>query len=148
MVPAAGLAHGVQLGAVEVAVHHRGPAHADLARLAGGELLAVGAEHGDAHEGRRAAARADARLQGVEGGHPHDLGLAVAGGLRAPGAVVDGDHGRPLRLAREGAQRLQVVAAVGVELDDLVDGGRHDEAARAPLLGDEPAQLLGVGSWG
>ena len=134
----------VELGPVEVAVHHGGPAHADLARLARGELGAVGVERGDAHEGRRPPARADAGLQRVEGGEAHDLGLAVAGGTLAPGALVHGDHGRPLRLAREAAQRLQVEAPVGVELDDLVHGGRHDERARAALLGDEPAQLLGV----
>ncbi len=144
MVPAARLTLLVELGAVEVAVHHGGPAHGDLARLARGELGAGGVEDGDAHERSRPSARACAGLQGVERGEAHDLGLAVAGGTLSPGAVVDRDHRRPLGLAGKAPQGLEVEPAFGVELDDLVHGGRHDEGAGAVLLGDEPAQLLGV----
>src|SRR5665213_4397482 len=62
VVPPAGLTHRVQLGTVEVAVHDRRSPDADLARLARRQFLAIGAEHGDAHEWGGAAARTDARL--------------------------------------------------------------------------------------
>ena len=144
VVPAPRLALLVELGPVEVAVHDGGPAHPDLARLARSELGAVGVEGGDPDEGGGPPARPDAGLERVERGQAHDLGLAVPGGPLPPRALVHGDHRRPLGLAREAPQRLEVVATVGVELDDLVHGGRHDEPARAVLLGDQPAQLLGV----
>ena len=80
----------VELGPVVVAVGDDRAPGDDLPGLAVGHLGAVGID--DPHLGqRRRAGRwcRPCRPQGVEGEHAGHLGLAVAGGVGAPGAVVD-----------------------------------------------------------
>ena len=145
MVPPAGLADGTEVGACVVSRHHRRASGHDLAHLARGHLAAIGVDDAHLHHRRGATGVALGRApDSVEGQHPHDLGLPVAGRLPGPGAGVHRHHVVPLRLAPEGPQGLEVVAALLIGVDDLVHGRAHDEGARAPLAFDQPADLLGV----
>ena len=134
VVPVARQPLRVELVAVEVAVHDGGTAGHDLAHVTGRHLVAVGVDDAHQRHGRRTARRADGVASPrVEGEHPHDLGLAEPRGLAGPRAVVDGDHRVPLGRAAERAERRQVVAAVGVDLEHLLDGRAHHERAGAAL---------------
>ena len=76
---------------------------------------------------------------------PDDLGLPVAAGRARPtgsgrGSII-ASQSRP---TDGGAQARQVVAAVGVGLEDLLDDRADEERAGAALGLDDAAQLLAV----
>src|SRR5207237_8355835 len=98
VVPPAALADGTEVGPGVVSRHHRRASGHDLAHLARGHLAAIGIDDAHLHHWRGATGVALGRApESVEGQHPHDLGLPVAGWLAGPGARVTRDHVVPLR---------------------------------------------------
>src|SRR5207245_6474891 len=109
------------------------------------DLVAVGVD--DTHEGERRGTAGIARpgaAVGTEDGEAGDLGLAEAALGQAPAAGVGGGHVAPEVEGGPHPEAGEVVTAVGVDLPDLEDGGRHEEGAGAALFLDDATHLLGL----
>ena len=139
-VPAVALALRIELGPAPVAVHHRRAAHADLAHFAGGKLHARIVEDSQLRVRRGAAVAAEVVAPAViaPGHRAHHLGLPVA----EQAALGDHrNHRVPLGADAGAAQAVQLVAAVAVELGQLVAGRLHQEGVCAAVavdrLGDQ-----------